>query len=103
MAIATLTTWKSAPGQRDELLKVFETAKIIQERHGARVRMWTVASGGTAFGHMFYVTEHDDFEAYARWQKSIAADPEWHALAPVLFNDSPGTVLSSVLLSEIQF
>ena len=101
--IATVTTWKSAPGERDELLKVFAMAKIIHERHGGRVRMWAVGAGGTSFGQLLYMVEHDDYATYAAWQASLAMDPEWHELAPVLFNESPGTVLSSQMLSELIF
>ena len=103
MPIATATTWKSAPGERDELLRVFAMAKVIHERHGARVRMWAVGAGGTSFGQLLYMVEHDDYEAYASWQASLATDSEWHEMVPVLFNESPGTVLSSEMMSELIF
>ena len=101
MTVATVTTWKAAPGKRDELLKLFKEAKAIHERLGGRVRMWAAGMAGPNFGTLTYVIEHADLAALATFSEKSLADPAWQKLVPALFSDSPGSIVSHSQATEI--
>jgi|SRR5579884_1556612 hypothetical protein len=102
MSIATTTTWKAAPGEREGLLRLFAEWKAMHERHGGRVRMWSYGLSGSDFGNLVYMVEFDDLEAYARFAAGVREDPDWPRLAPGLFSGAHGTIIHTAMLHELR-
>ena len=103
MRVISVFTWKIAPGRLPEALGMSETATKIHERLGARAQTLVPFVGGNP-STLLYSLEHDDIEAYGKFNKKLLADPEWNTLFKAMnaaIQENPGTeMISTQLLSE---
>ena len=103
MRVVSVFTWKIAPGRLAQALGMAETATKIHERLGARGQTLVPFVGGNP-NTLLYSLEHDDIEAYGKFNKKLLADGEWNSLFKAMgdaMQANPGTeLISTQLLSE---
>jgi hypothetical protein len=96
-AIAQVATWRPREGHLQEFMANVATAKKIQERLGAKVRVWQSLFGGQSMS-VGYVIEHSGWEAFGKFGAKLEADPEWQNFwAKAIANPTAELLQNSVL------
>ena len=102
MAVAQVAQFRITQGKAVEFNAQVAEAKKIQERLGARVRVWQATAAGPNTGLVSYVIEHKDLAEFAAFSDKLNADTTWQAFVAKAFVANPtGTLLSAALANEI--
>ena len=102
MAVASISSWKAAPGRRKEFIERLSQARKFHEKYGGRVRIWNHSVAGDDVGTIDYWIEHADFEAYGRFYAALANDTENKQWFQKFTEDDPsGRVVATRLMQDI--
>lgn len=105
MAVFQVSRLRVQVGRLDEYLDHLDDIKAVNERYGLKSRRILNASlAGEQTGELVIISEFEDLVAQARWAQERKQDPEYQAWQKTTANsnpDSPATILSMILLTEI--
>ena len=99
MPIGTSSMLRPLPGRLDDFISRLGDSKRIMERAGAKVSFYRMVAGSESEG-VLYVSEVEDWDAYAKCAKKIEADKDWEALDRLSANDPAAEMLSTGILQE---
>ncbi|HEU0163593.1 MAG TPA: hypothetical protein VFQ54_01040 [Thermomicrobiales bacterium] len=105
MAVYQISLMKIKPGRMQDFIDHQEAVREINERFGLKSRRLIRAGlAGPDVGLVQIISEFEDVVAHATWTHERAKDPEykeWRKSTPGADPDSPGTLLSTALYSDI--
>jgi len=96
--VAQVATWRAREGRAQEFMANVATAKKIQERLGAKVRVWQTTIGGQPLS-VGYVIEHGGWEAFGKFGAKLETDSEWQNFwSKALANPTADLLQNSVVV-----
>ena len=98
-AVASISTWHVREGKTQDFLAVCGKAKKIQERLGAKVRVWSSTFGGQP-GTMGYVMEFANWTAFGAFFEKIGQDSEWLSLVTEFGAHPPADLVQQSVVAE---